>query len=486
MPMMTDPAAERAVLAGVCEYGGDAYLDICDMVKVGTFSINSNQCIWKCLEHICKDNDSAKIDLPSIISAASSLGLSHIVERQEEAKHLNSILKLHVDRTNLNKFAGKIRRLEVARLVHKQAQVLQEKMLEIDGSQAIQSILGVAEDTIFDFTSLLDDNTANPARVGHDIQNYIEYLEKNPVQQLGISTGFRRYDEAIGGGLRPATLNVIAARPKTGKTVLTDNIGFYIAETEKIPVLNMDTEMLKEDHLHRTLAMLSGVKIREVETGQFGQDPVKRNSVKAAGERMSAVPYYHKSIAGMPFEDQLALMRRWLQREVGLNPDGTAKPCVIIYDYLKLMDSVGISDSMREFQLLGFMMSTLHNFGVRYKIPFLILMQLNRDGIDREETDTASGSDRIVWLCSNFTIFKKKSEEEIGEDGPMAGNRKMVILACRHGEGTAFGDYINYKMEGWKASIVEGRFKSELDQQNHEPDDFIPEENENNPDIPFD
>ena len=43
---------------------------------------------------------------------------------------------------------------------------------------------------------------------------------------------------------------------------------------------------------------------------------------------------------------------------------------------------------------------------------------LFRDGITKESTDTASGSDRIVWLCSNFTIYKRKSDEEIAKDGP--------------------------------------------------------------------
>ena len=100
-----------------------------------------------------------------------------------------------------------------------------------------------------------------------------------------------------------------------------------------------------------------------------------------------------------------------------MHPDGTAKDCVIVYDYLKLMDSQGISQDLKEYQVLGFMMTSLHNFAVRYKVPILGFIQLNRDGITKETTDTASGSDRIIWLCSNFSIFKRKSDEEIADDG---------------------------------------------------------------------
>ena len=101
------------------------------------------------------------------------------------------------------------------------------------------------------------------------------------------------------------------------------------------------------------------------------------------------------------------------------------KDCVIFYDYLKLMDSQGMSQDMKEYQVLGFMMTQLHNFATKYKVPIVAFVQLNRDGITKESTDTASGSDRIIWLCSNFTIFNRKSDEE-SEDGP-AGNRKLLL-----------------------------------------------------------
>lgn len=477
---LNDPAAERAVLAGIYKYGSGAYLDICDMVKVGTFSIKANQCIWKCLDHICRHSDDAVIDLPSILSVAKELGLNTIIERPEEAKHLNSIMQLHVDRSNVRKFAGKIRKLEIARLIHKQGQVLQDKMTEIQGTEPISLILGTAEEVIFDFTSLLDDGEANPIKIGTNLEQYLDYLGQNPVKQMGISTGFNKWDEAIGGGLRPGTLNVIAARPKVGKTILSDNMGYNIA-SNGIPVLNLDTEMLKEDHQHRSLAMLSNVKIHDIETGQFSLDEQKKKRVYEAAKKINDVPYFHKSIAGANFEDQIALMRRWLQKSVGLNVDGTAKQCVIIYDYLKLMESTGISDSLHEFQLLGFMMTTLHNFSVRYRIPIIIFMQLNRDGITREGTDTASGSDRIVWLCSNFTIFKLKSEEEIAEDGPEVGNRKMVVIVTRHGEGTMFGDYINCYFDAKYAKIREGKRKN--DPNDPDRDNFVI--CNNGDDIPF-
>jgi hypothetical protein len=265
-------------------------------------------------------------------------------------------------------------------------------------------------------------------------------------------------------------------------------MGFHIANKLKIPVLNMDTEMTKEDHINRVIAMMTEIEINDIETGKFQDSPSKVSKVKDAVASLKETPLYYKSIAGKPFEDQLSIMRRWIVKEVGLNADGTAKDCVIFYDYLKLMDTQGMTQDLKEYQVLGFMMTALHNFASKYKVPVVAFVQLNRDGITKESTDTASGSDRIIWLCSNFSIFKRKTPEEISEDGPENGNRKLVPLVSRHGGGLDDNDYINCYMQGWCAKIVEGKTRLELvNNTSKHSDGFIIDENneEINQDIPF-
>jgi len=128
--------------------------------------------------------------------------------------------------------------------------------------------------------------------------------------------------------------------------------------------------------------------------------------------------------------------------------------------------------------VLGFMMTSLHNFAMRYQVPIVAFVQLNRDGITKESTDSASGSDRIIWLCSNFTIFKRKSDEEIAEDGAEVGNRKLVPVISRHGGGLDDNDYINCKMKGWCAKIIEGNTKLEISNNiSSQNDGFILDEN---------
>ena len=482
MNILSDPSAERAVLSIVCRYGETSYLEVADLLTEQSFVIDSNIIIWKCVQKLFSTESNHTIDVASIYSAAKELNLDHILEKKEEVQHLKAILDFPVKQDNLRKFAAKIKKLEIARKLHSKIEEIKGELLDIDGSESITQILSIAEDPILNFGSSLDDSDNNPTPVADGLEDYINNLKENPIDQVGISTGFPVYDFAIGGGLRKATINVIAARPKTGKTLLADNMGYHIAKMG-VPVLNLDTEMTKEDHINRLLAMITEVDIKAIETGKFSESPAQLEKVDKAIEDLKKIPLYYKPIPGKPFEEQLSIMRRWIIKKVGFNPDGTTKPCVIFYDYLKLMDTSGMSQDMKEYQVLGFMMTSLHNFASRYGIPIVAFVQLNRDGINKESTDTASGSDRIIWLCSNFTIFKRKTDEEMAEDGPTYGNRKLVPLISRHGGGLEDNDYINCYMKGWCAKISEGKTRLELINNNGNDDGFnIKEESD---EIPF-
>jgi hypothetical protein len=152
-------------------------------------------------------------------------------------------------------------------------------------------------------------------------------------------------------------------------------------------------------------------------------------------------------------------------QEVKTDNNGRTNDCLIIYDYLKLMSSSSITNNIQEYQALGFQITALHNLCVKLDIPCLSFVQLNRDGITKESTDAVSGSDRLIWLCTSFSIFKIKSPEELAEDGPNAGNRKLVPIVTRHGGGLNDGDYINMTMQGSHARLIELKTRNEFKNQ---------------------
>ena len=410
-------AAERVVLAGIFHYGAEAYFDVCDMVSEDTFTVDSNQVIYKCIKHIYESDQQAKLDIPTVYAAANTLGLDFFFNKPTEVKYLQGIATYPVQLSNCRKQAQIIRKLEIVRLLGKQLLNANDSLKELTGEETLSHILGIPESAVFDFGKLLNHDDSY-SHLGAGLEETVIHAMDNPVDQVGISSGYERYDKSLGGGFEPG-LHVVAARPKAGKSTHARSVGWNICHSN-IPTLYLDTEMIKYDQQARIIAMITGYPYKDIKTGKVGFNLEQRNNVINAAKRIKERPFFYKNIGSMPaFEEQVAMIRRWLQKEVGLNPDGTAKPAFIIYDYLKLLDSSQLKTAA-EFQAIGFMATTLTNIATRYNIPILAYVQLNKDGIDKEGSGVVAQSDRIEWFCSSLFIFKKKSAEEIAQDGAIS------------------------------------------------------------------
>ncbi len=454
MAELANLPAERIVVGGIIKHGFEAFLDADDIVLVSSFSNETNRLVYQCLQYIYEHNPKSIASPPEIISAAKHLGYGDYFSNQAQVQHLKALINTDVDINAVAQSAGSVRKLEITRLLIEQLDRSKSTLKEVTGDETLGEILGLVEAPIFDFTINLGDSSFDgPKRIGLGIEEYLDERIRNPSEMVGLSSGFGLYDQSIGGGFRRKTVSLIAARPKVGKTILVSNVAQHVSGVVGVPVLNLDTEMSEEDQWARNLAMMTEITIDDIETGKFSKDDDKIAKLREAASKLEHTNYFYRSVAGQQMEETLGLMRRWIMKEVGTT-DGRTNDCLIIYDYLKLMDATGL-EALQEYQRLGFLVTALHNFAVKYDVPILIISQLNRDGVNRESTDVISGSDRVVWLVSNFTIFKVKSSEEIAEDGRQYGDRKFVPIVSRHGAGLDDGDYIHVIFQGEFAKITE-------------------------------
>lgn len=452
-----DLVAERSVLAGIYTYGENAYIEVADVIQQPTaFMDETNQALYKCFSHLIEKKGLKNLDQSSVLSASGELGYSWLFEKPEQLSHVKTIFNSQIRLENVRLWAAKIRKLQIARMLRLQLETAIVDVNKINGSESVDAIVGIAENAVFDFSELINtDGNNEPVLIGSGLRDYLRERAKNPVEQIGLSSGMKYYDAHIGGGFRRKGVSLVGARTGVGKSMLSDNIGLHIA-SNGVPVLYLDTEMNNEDHWHRLTANLADITIRRLETGKFGESREDMIRVGEAIDKIEEVPFHYLNISGKPFEEIISIMRRWVTKYVPLDDNGKRKDCIIIYDYVKSMSSEGISAALQEYQLLGFMMTGLHNFAVKYDIPALALVQLNRDGIDKETTDVVSGSDRVTWLATNLAVFKPKSDDEIAADqGEKNGTHKLVIIKARHGSGTPSGDYINVLMEGDRGRIKE-------------------------------
>lgn len=415
-----------------------------------SFTLDSNQILYKCIKHAI-EQEVGEFDLNTILSAAKSLDYYSYFDKKNERDYLRALFTCAIEKDNVRKLAAKVKKLEIAREAISVTEDIQRSLFNVTGDETASQIFSQLENPIFDYVLAQSQGVSEgPKKLGATVHTFIDFVKNNPRQSIGIPTGYKLYDFAIGGGLRPGVA-VIAARLKVGKSSLSMNVGFHIAGKLGIPVLIVDSEMKTTDYHPRALANLSNYSIRDIETGVFPDS----KKVEQAGKYYEEIPLYHESVLGTPFEVTLATIRRWFLKTVGTDKEGNVKPCVVIYDFLRTTDRGDINSNMQEYQLLGFQIMELNNLVKKYDVPCMCFVQANRQGIDKEHTGIVSGSDRIGWFCTSLALLKRKSSEEIANDGIRNGNRKLVVLEARHGPALQEGEYISMYHEGSKCRITE-------------------------------
>ena len=456
---LTDPATERNVNAVICQYGREAFDDIDDLVTPSTFVINTNQIVYKCLRHIFNNanrNETIKIDNSILMATAKNLGYDDFFVDPKEIKLIDRLFVMPVEATNARKLAAMLRKLEIKRLLVQQLHMGLDDIENIPNDAPIEEVLSKVEGRILDFTSLLNDESKQASHIGEDLDEYVDHLLSNPCESVGISTGYPLLDKAI-GGLRRGAIQLIAARAKAGKSMLSINIGMHIARKLGIKVLYLDTEMNKSSQHIRMLANLSDVDIDDIETGKFGKNKLKKSRVLAAKEELKKMPFTYAPIAGKPIEEIMSIIRKWIRTEVGFDENGNTNDCVVIYDYIKLMDSNDISKNMQETMAMGYLCMALNNMFVKYDVACLAFAQQNREGLDSTSLSTVAGSDRLSWYCASVSTYGIKASEDLEECGDKYGTRKLVPKIARFGEGIGEGNYINFHFIGKKAQIKQGK-----------------------------
>lgn len=458
----TNIAAERAVLAGLCQHGQVVYTDIVELLVPECFTEILNQNIFKCVQEILKATNS--VDYPTLIVKAKELGINSLEDKIHQ-EYITSLFNFKVQPDTIKLNSASLRKLLFVRNAQNIVKDIYYKLGGFSGSEKMSDILNALEEPIFDFSTTLSNGSDEDKTklLCAEILSYIEHVTQNKVETIGIPSPWARYNDAIGGGRRRGGVYLTASRPKCGKSTLALNDAIHVSKRLNIPVLYLDTEMTEQGQYPRLLARLSGIPINNVEKGMLRE--VEKDKLIQIGREIQNVPLHYRKIAGKPFSEIVSIIRNFIVQHVGMT-NGVTNNCLIIYDYFKLMDAATLSD-MQEYQAMGFQIQELTNMCIKYDVPCSAYVQLNRDGITKDTSDAVSQSDRLVWLCSSLAMLKRKSSEEMSLDGFTNGNCKLIVCAeQRYGPGLDDNDYINVMIQRDKCIVDEVCLKSQISKQN--------------------
>jgi replicative DNA helicase len=440
---LNDPGSERALIGTIIKFGKDAFIEADGILESTDFSLPINKVIYSSVKNLCEDTACEKLDTESIKLKAKTLGFAEFFTSKKDIEYLELLESNSFDKDNIQLFALQIKKYSIVRDLYSRYNDAVKYLENITGNETLSDIIREAEGRIIDYISGVD-NSNSLEQLSVNLEQYIlELLEKEEVDQVGLPTGFPLFDEAIGGGLRRGTVTVKGARPKTGKSFDALNVGLNTAKIN-IPTLYLDSELTKLYQKNRMVCINSGCPLYSFETGKFKRDKALVQNVISASKEIENIPFFYESISGLSHTEILALVRRWIVKYVGFNEQGKANDCLVIYDYLKLTSGDSLTKVTPEYIVLGLMLTEMHNFSVKYDIPILAYVQLNREGIDGDDTSIVAGSDRILWLCSSLSVMRNKDDNDISMGcGFDKGNKRISVMETRHGSGLEFGDYIN-------------------------------------------
>lgn len=457
-PTLADIQSEHAILACLILHGTKKLADIESILKKEDFYDRKHQALYACLQKAISDDDLSTVTIDCIQTTANTLNIVNLIPPLEG---LGKFYDKQINMEEVPLFLRKIKFWSIVRALEKRCIDVTQILSKLNGDESIATIVSQAEETIFDFLPDII-NEEEISNFSELLEAHVEHLANNPVDMIGLPSGFPRYDKKLGGGLRRGAINVIGARPGVGKSFICLNIAKNVAELG-VPVLYLDTELTTSYQMTRWLALISDVDIDLIETGKFSKSMLDNQKINDAVLLNNAYKFHHINIGGRSVDEIISTVRRWLNKVVGKDKNGATNDCLIVLDYIKTMDLKDIGGQFREDQYLGDMVTKIHNLSVKNDIPVLAAVQLNRDGITKDSSDVISASDRILWLASSVAILKDKSSEDFASgDGVNNGNKKMVLIKSRFG--TAMDvttEYINIMANLARSKMTEGKYNHE-------------------------
>ncbi|HDK45140.1 MAG TPA: replicative DNA helicase [Actinobacteria bacterium] len=245
-------------------------------------------------------------------------------------------------------------------------------------------------------------------------------MEARGTELTGLATGFRDLDRKL-GGLQPANLVIVAARPAMGKSALAANIATNVA-LEGGTVAMFSLELSREEIVQRLLCSIGRVDSMKLRTGPLG--PQLWQKVVHAASKMYQVPVYIDDSGQLTVTDIRAKSRR-LKRAHGLD--------LVIVDYLQLMQGSNRENRQQEIAEIS---RSLKNLARELEVPVIAVSQLNRGLESREDKRPRLGDLResgAIEQDSDLVMFIYRHEYYHPEAQETKGLAEVIVAKHRSG-----------------------------------------------------
>src|SRR5579862_2418104 len=163
----------------------------------------------------------------------------------------------------------------------------------------------------------------------------ISNLYESGAEVTGLASGFKDLDR-LTGGLQPANLVIIAARPSMGKSAFALEIANHVSVDQQTPCAFFSLEMSRQEVAQRLICSRGKVDAHHIRTGKLSKDDWPR--LTQACSQLESAPLYVDDTPALSLLELRARAQTLKRREPNLG--------LVVVDYLQLM-TTGRSEESR-------------------------------------------------------------------------------------------------------------------------------------------
>lgn len=262
---------------------------------------------------------------------------------------------------------------------------------------------------------------AEESTLARQLTDVLDEVE-NPGTALSYPSGLRALDEVYRGAA-PGRVDVIAARPAVGKSVLATNFLRKIGISLGIPLIFFSLEMSTPEILQRVIAAEAKVNLSRV------ADPARGGPTQDDWARIARVTPAVSAAPLTIYDRPVGLAE--IVRETRMAVKRGVK--VVIVDYLQLMASPPRAESRQV--AVSTNIDGLKHLAKELEVAVICLSQLNRnpstrgDGVPRLSDLRESGS---IEQSADCVILIHRPDADDPES-PRAGEADLIVAKQRNG-----------------------------------------------------
>ena len=242
--------------------------------------------------------------------------------------------------------------------------------------------------------------------------------------------------------LERGELVIFGAEQKQGKSMMLLNCAVDLLKQGR-GVMYIDSELNSKLFTCRMISHLTGIEFRRVRSGRYDEDEHKQ--ILDALKWLKQQSFTHLYMPIFDEDTVYTSVKKVFH---------TGKIDVLIVDYFK---GNGDGDAYAIYSSLGSLVDMVKN---------KICGELNIAGIGAAQatsTGRLADSAKIARNASTIIMIQDKTPDEIQQDGPECGNKKLIVRFNRNGPQQSDGEYIDVNFNGDKILYEEAKQHNPID-----------------------